>query len=107
MKGSDHNCSLEPEEFATLVNNIRSLEKALGSPQKTMQKCELPCYEKLGKTIVFSKNLSKGHKLCSTDLNVKVAEPKGIDGSCLEEFIGKILVRDVMESNSLQINDII
>lgn len=107
MKGSDHKCSLEPDEFATLATNIRSLEEALGSPKKRMQQSELHCYEKLGKSIVFSKDLLKGHTLSTWDLNVKVSGPKGIDGSKLEDFIGKTLVRDVKENKCLEMNDFI
>lgn len=72
-----------------------------------MQQSELPCYEKLGKTIVFSNDLPKGHKLCFGDLNVKVTHPKGTDGRDLDKFLGKILLTDVKKNDSLKLNDVI
>ncbi|KAJ8952931.1 hypothetical protein NQ318_006548 [Aromia moschata] len=101
QKGSDHKCSLDPQEFHQLVNNIRTLESAMGQPIKIMQISELPCYQKLGKTLVYVKSLPKGHKLDFEELNVKVAEPKGIDGSKLSEVIGQMLVLDVEEDESV------
>lgn len=92
---------MEPTEFSTLVSNIRSLETALGSPQKIIQNSELPCYNKLGKTLIFSKNLPAGHLVTSEDFKIKISIPKGIDGSQLENIIGKTLVEDVKENDSV------
>ncbi|KAJ8984650.1 hypothetical protein NQ317_009878 [Molorchus minor] len=101
QKGSDHICSLDPMEFKTLVDNIRTLEKAMGKNYKYVQNSELPCYQKLGKTLVYTKDLIKGHKLDIHDLNVKVAEPKGIDGAKLNLVIGKVLSVDVRHDDSV------
>lgn len=107
LKGSDHKCSLEPNEFATLTKNIRTLEKALGNPHKIIQKSELICYEKLGKTLIFSKNLPKGHQLNLSDLHVKVTIPKGIDGSQIDQILGKHLVKDVKENDSVNLKNVV
>ncbi|KAJ8953353.1 hypothetical protein NQ314_007362 [Rhamnusium bicolor] len=101
QKGSDHCCSLEPDEFKMLVDNIRNVEKAMGQPVKVMQNSELPCYEKLGKTLVYTKDLCKGHILSINDLNIKVAEPKGINGTKLNDVLGKTLTVDVEEDGSV------
>lgn len=66
-----------------------------------MQNSELPCYEKLGKTLVYVKDLPKNHKLGSDDLSVKVAEPKGIDGAEIDDVMGKILNVEVKEDESV------
>lgn len=107
MKGSDHQCSLEAAQFRTLVNNIRSLEKALGTPHKSLQDSELPCYQKLGKSLVFSRDLPKGHQLCSEDFNVKVAVPKGIVGSNFDKIIGRVLAKKVKEEESVHMKDLV
>ncbi|VEN41492.1 unnamed protein product [Callosobruchus maculatus] len=102
QKGTDHNCSLEPREFKQLVTNIRNLEKALGQSVKKIQSSEMACYEKLGKTIVYSKHLLKGHSITFGDLDIKVAEPRGIDGSKIDSIYGKILNKNIEKDESLQ-----
>ncbi|XP_018579241.1 sialic acid synthase isoform X2 [Anoplophora glabripennis] len=101
QKGSDHKCSLEPHEFKEMVEKIRTLEAAMGRPIKVMQNSELPCYEKLGKTLVYTRDLPKGHQLHANDLNIKVAEPKGIDGAKFDDVIGKILITEVEKDDSV------
>lgn len=101
QKGSDHKCSLEPEQLSEMVRNIRTLELALGQPIKKLQKSEGDCYEKLGKTIVSRKCLNVGHKLKRSDLIIKVAQPKGIDGSQLDKIVNKCLGRSVSEDESI------
>ncbi|XP_028128849.1 sialic acid synthase [Diabrotica virgifera virgifera] len=105
QKGSDHSCSLNPTELQTIIHNIRAIELAMGVPIKRLQESEKSCYEKLGKSLVFTKNLQKGHKLTLEDLNVKVAEPKGLDGCLLHDVVGKILVVDGHEDEPVLLND--
>ncbi|XP_017783274.1 PREDICTED: sialic acid synthase [Nicrophorus vespilloides] len=105
-KGSDHACSLEPHEFKQMVTKIRMLEIALGEPQKLLRKSELPCYQKLGKTLVAARDLHKGYILTKDDVKVKVAEPKGLDGCELLKVVGKVLLKDFKEDESIMIDDI-
>ncbi|XP_030752596.1 sialic acid synthase [Sitophilus oryzae] len=89
QKGSDHNCSLEPPELKQLIDQIRSIELAMGDSIKQIQNCELSCYEKLGKSLVYAFDFSKGHKLKKDDLKIKVSYPKGLDGLLFDEVVGK------------------
>lgn len=99
-------CSLEPKDFHLLVERIRTLEVALGKSVKKVQESELACYTKLGKTLVVTRTVSKGHRLLASDLLVKVAEPKGIDGSMIEEVIGRIVNKSLEEDQSLCSEDL-
>ena len=72
MKGNDHKCSLNPEEFAEMVKSIRMIELSLGTPHKMFQSCEEECFKKLGKSLVASKNLEKGRKINAEDILIKV-----------------------------------
>ena len=72
MKGNDHQCSLDPTEFTEMVKSIRILERALGTQTKTFQKCEEECFRKLGKSLVTSKRLIKGHVIHADDVCIKV-----------------------------------
>ena len=56
-----------------MVQAIRTLENALGSPCKQFLSCEQNCFDKLGKSVVASRFLSNGHKIVITDLKIKVA----------------------------------
>ena len=72
MKGNDHKCSLDIKEFAEMVKSIRIMELSLGTAIKTFQKCEQDCFNKLGKCLVSSKEISKGSLISAGDLCIKV-----------------------------------
>ncbi|KAG2466925.1 SIAS synthase, partial [Polypterus senegalus] len=88
-KGSDHKASLEPKELAELVQAIRTVEKAMGSPVKNMLPCEMSCYSKLGKFVVAKVAIPKGTTITLDMLTVKVAEPKGIPPEEIYSLVGK------------------
>ncbi|CAH1155220.1 unnamed protein product [Phaedon cochleariae] len=107
QKGTDHKCSLDPKEFKKLVEDIRTLEKAMGEPVKILRESEKPCYEKLGKSLVYARPLHKGHTLELSDFHVKVSVPKGIDGSDMMKVVGKKLVGNVRENEPVLAGDFI
>ena len=43
LPGPDHELSLDPKEFETMVNNIRIVEKSLGSSMKKLGREEMAC----------------------------------------------------------------
>ncbi|XP_067143859.1 sialic acid synthase isoform X2 [Centruroides vittatus] len=100
-KGSDHVASLEPQEFKRLVRQIRNVELALGTTEKVLRDSEIPCYEKLGKTVVAAKFIPAGTVLTEDMLDVKVAEPKGRRAEELSELIGRMAKRDVPYDHSI------
>ena len=72
MKGNDHRCSLDVNEFAEMVKAIRSMELSLGSEIKKFQKCEEGVFQKLGKHIVASTDLKKGDVISKECISIKV-----------------------------------
>ena len=72
MKGTDHKCSLDMEEFKALVESIRIMESALGVKEKKFLPSEQHCFDKLGKTLVAAKDLTKGQLLTKDCVAVKV-----------------------------------
>ena len=72
MKGSDHQCSLDPTSFADMVKSIRTLEAALGKPEKTFLSCEKPCFAKLGKSLVAGRKMTRGETIGLADVKIKV-----------------------------------
>ncbi|XP_039273234.2 N-acetylneuraminate-9-phosphate synthase-like [Styela clava] len=105
-KGNDHMSSLEPRELKQLVEDIRTVEKALGTTEKKIRKSEEPCYLKLGKTVVASHKLTAGHVITENDLAMKVAEPKGIRTENCEKIIGRRIKRNIEEDESIIDDDI-
>ncbi|XP_075222580.1 N-acetylneuraminic acid synthase isoform X2 [Lycorma delicatula] len=77
-KGSDHICSLEPDELKQLINDIRMVEKALGYPVKLIQPSENACIRKLGKSLVATRDIKIGETMTDDCISIKVAEPSGI-----------------------------
>ncbi|PNF15191.1 Sialic acid synthase [Cryptotermes secundus] len=106
-KGSDHVCSLTPTEFRNLVDQVRNVEAALGNPVKKFQPSEMACYNKLGKTLVAAHNLSAGDHITADSVKVKVAEPKGYPAEKYGDILGKELVRDIQEDESIMFIDVI
>ena len=87
MKGNDHQCSLDIDEFAEMVKSIRTMEVALGGPMKRFQKCEEECFEKLGKCLLANKELKKGNTITEQDLCIKVSFSMPIFPTVLQHFL--------------------
>ena len=87
MKGNDHQCSLDIDEFAEMVKSIRTMEVALGGPMKRFQKCEEECFKKLGKCLLANKELKKGNTITELDLCIKVSFSMPIFPTVLQHFL--------------------
>ena len=133
QKGSDHSLSLTPDEMKDLITKIRFIEKIQVAenileivtknklfldPEEVILKacepvveriifpCELDCKNKLGKSLVYTKNLPLGHTLSSTDITIKVSEPYGIPAEYFEDAINKTLSHDVFADKAIETTDI-
>ncbi|EDW84984.1 uncharacterized protein Dwil_GK14403 [Drosophila willistoni] len=123
QKGSDHRCSLEPNEFRSLIRSIenfrfdtvkpedilglldggRDLEEALDNNgrEKCILDCELPCRSKLGKSLVAARSLKKGHRLQRADIAIKVSEPSGLSAENFFDIIDKELAIGLNEDEPI------
>ncbi|XP_033166128.1 sialic acid synthase [Drosophila mauritiana] len=124
QKGSDHRCSLEPQELKALttaitnfklssvpmspevivqkLNGGEELEAALQHVEsKTILPCELPCRNKLGKSIVAARNLNKGYRLQLADMAIKVSEPTGLTAEDYLDLVGKELADNIGEDEPI------
>ncbi|XP_029459961.1 sialic acid synthase-like [Rhinatrema bivittatum] len=100
-KGSDHEASLEPNELAELVRSIRTVEKARGSSIKRLLPCEISCKDKLGKSVVAKVKIPAGTVLTLNMLAVKVAEPKGFPPDEIYDLVGKKIMKDIGEDETV------
>jgi len=95
MEGPDHAASLEYDEFKSLIKGIREVEMALGLGKvRKISQGEMINRENLAKSLVSSKNLSKGTIVKPE--HVKVLSPgQGISPLKYDQLIGKELKRDM------------
>jgi N-acetylneuraminate synthase len=98
-RGVDHVVSLEPNDFKTMVYNIRSLEDAMGSEiARGLTQGEKLNRLSLAKSLVARTNLKSGHVVSSDDVIVK-GPGRGIQPNRLRELVGVKLARDIQEGD--------
>ena len=71
MDGPDHKASLEPEQLESMVKAIRKVEKALGHGIKKPSKSEIKNRTSIRKSIVASRNISKGEVFAEENITAK------------------------------------
>ncbi|XP_071947950.1 N-acetylneuraminate-9-phosphate synthase-like [Antedon mediterranea] len=106
-KGNDHEASLEPDELTDLIKQIRIVERSFGSLVKEMRECELPTYNKLGKSVVAAKDIPAGTIISEEHLGVKVAIPKGHAPENRSELLGKRSKRTIEYDESINLEDLV
>jgi len=96
MKGPDHKASLEPDEFKEMVNQIRSLEKALGDGIKRPTQNEEEIKRVARKSIVAVEGIPKNSVIKEEVLDIK-RPGFGIKPKYLKKLIGREAKRDIKE----------
>jgi sialic acid synthase SpsE len=100
--------AVEPEEFKRLVEEIRNVEKAIGSridkDDKVRQLQRMK--EIFEKSIVAKNKLMKGHVMTLADLSFK-KPGTGIPASLYLDLLGKTLTKSVNKDYVFQIKDFI
>jgi sialic acid synthase len=131
MRGSDHRASLDPAELKDFVEKVRLIEENSEIPlissleisqilnvdkeiidllikkveERQIFPCEIPCNQKLGKSLIYSRNLKCGYILTEKDITVKVSEPKGIPAEYYNDLVGKVLSKNVNADDACQETD--
>lgn len=93
LPGPDHRASLEPGEFKEMVDAVRQVERALGDGLKAPSPSETRNIEVVRKSIVASREISKGERLTGDNLAVK-RPGGGISPLLYWEMIGRTSGRD-------------
>lgn len=96
LPGPDHKASLEPEELFAMVNAIRNIELALGSPIKQASPSEAKNKAIARKSLVAKVAIKQGETFTETNLTVK-RPGTGISPMRWDEFIGIRAQRDYEE----------
>jgi sialic acid synthase SpsE len=102
LPGPDHAASLEPVGLEKLVRDIRHIEAALGSRDKSVAASELSVRVRLGKSVVAARHISAGSILQQEMLTAK-APGDGISPNYLGRLIGRVAAVDVEADTLLPI----
>jgi N,N'-diacetyllegionaminate synthase len=105
MSGPDHQASLDPDELAALVQQIRSVEQALGSSVKQPTASELPVKSLVRRSVTAAKRIVAGSLIDEADL-VLLRPGTGIAPSEIERVIGMHATRDIEIGTTLCWQDI-
>jgi len=105
LKRPDYQVSLEPQELAELVSQIRLIPLMKGSSVKKVYPCEEKWYRNARKSLVAARTLKKGEIINSSD--IKIIRPgSGVHPRYLGMFIGKRLKKDIGENEFITKDDI-
>lgn len=105
IEGPDHSASLEPEEFRQLVQNIQDIEASMGDKTRHMSRGEYLNKKSLAKSLVATKNISKGEEIKREDLKAK-APSHGISPQELYAVEGSVVTASIEEDSLIQWTDI-
>ena len=86
--GPDHRMSANPTQLKEFFYKIRKAEQALGKKEKKVLRCEKANRLKLKKSLVTSRNISKGTKIKLTDIDIK-RPGNGIRPIEIKKYINK------------------
>jgi N,N'-diacetyllegionaminate synthase len=102
MSGPDHEASLEPQEFARMIQAIRAVEVAMGDGIKRPVAAELEIMDSVRKSVVAARSIRKGEEF--TPANMTVKRPgTGISPMKLDEIVGRIAHRDFAEDEPIEL----
>lgn len=105
LTGPDHKASLEPNDLKALINQIRDIQDALGSPKKVPTPSELPIRDLVRRSITLTRDIKRGEILCSNDM-VLLRPGTGIPPANLNRLVGSTITRDLLKGATLQWADV-
>ncbi len=100
LPGPDHEASLNPDEFESLVKGIRRIEASLGNGVKEMTASEAPIRDIARKSLVAACDLKAGVSL--TESHILIKRPgMGISPGQKELMVGRKLKKDIKADDLL------
>ncbi len=100
LPGPDQQASLDPIEFKAMVDAIRNIEKALGSPEKKTSPSEAKNKFIARRSIFSSRDIEAG-EILSLDNLVILRPESGISPMFIDEFIGKPALSAIPKQTAL------
>lgn len=93
QEGPDHAFAMDPDDFSTMVREIRNLEKALGSGRKKIYKTESVTQILQRRSLYSVKPIKKG-EVITTDMVEALRPAKGLAPKYIDVVVGSVAVRD-------------
>lgn len=106
MKGTDHAFSLEPSGMKKMVRDLKLTRLALGSGEKSVIDKERDPIKKMGKMLVYSKNLIQGSILDISDFELKSPQ-EGLNPQQIDFLLGKKLEVSVYRNQIVSLSHIV
>lgn len=88
LSGPDHFYALEPHELKTMVENIRTVEKSIGSSTKQLAKAELES-RKLGRRSIFAKRDIPAGTTFTKEMLVVLRPDIGLEPKFIDVVVGR------------------
>lgn len=105
LPGPDHKASLEPDEFAAMVAQIRALETALGNGGKAPQSSEWDTRQAVRQQVVAAREIAAGATVCREDLGTSRCGT-GLSPMRLWEMVGRCARRPLAVGEPIGDGDI-
>lgn len=105
LPGPDHGASLEPTEFRTMVQAVRTVESALGDGIKKPMPGEADVARVARRSVVAARPLQRGTMLTEDMLAVK-RPGTGIPPAELPRLLGRYLARDLQADEVITWDDV-
>ncbi len=105
LPGPDHKASLEPDQLAAMVRQIRDVEAALGSDIKAPTSSELPVRDLVRRSVTTVRAIDAGAPIAREDIAL-MRPGTGIAPADFERVIGRKSARAIAEGETLTWSDI-
>ena len=93
LPGPDHFCSLEPGELKAMVEDIRSLEKAMGGFEKECQPVEIDARSSARQQLVAAREIKIGSSFAREDFTTQRCG-EGVEPILMWDLLGKKSMRN-------------
>ncbi|MDZ4780118.1 MAG: N-acetylneuraminate synthase family protein [Planctomycetia bacterium] len=104
-QGSDHACSLEPDELRELIGNLRASETALGDASKPVPQAVTPIRARLGRSLVARVAIPAGTRIEAEMLTLK-CPGDGIHWTERHAVVGHHARGDIAVDDLLTLDDV-
>lgn len=100
MPGNDHYHAGDPDDFKKAIENFKWIDTVLGSAEKTVLDCEMIPRREARRSLVLTRNMKSGERICINDLMAK-RPGTGISPEYLEIVVGRKVIKDLEEDTVL------
>ena len=102
LKGPDHRSSLDPNEFRSMVHDIRIVEKTLGNKKKEITKSEKKNIYIVRKSIVASTKIKRNERF--SNFNITCKRPgTGISPLFFKKLIGRKSIKNFNKNDLIRL----